>query len=249
MLTMFAYRTISASMTHTLKASSPLFAAGIAALLDQKYPTFPVTCSLVAISIGVVGATVTEVEFSVIGFILALLSCLVHVLLSRQLKRTITHPSIAHPIQLHILVSGLSSAIMFPAVMYFAVRRLFHWMDSPSDLPEPVLESSDRSILFPLTSEHLWIALGIAVSLILNWCASLCSFMLLSKISFVSHQVANSAKRLVVIIASSVWLHRQLSISNSLCVIVTISACCAYSLFTRGEPSKAPRKVSIGALL
>jgi solute carrier family 35 protein E1 len=100
-LTYISYGYVPASLTHTAKASSPIFSVILTKILYNKQPNIYVTLSLIPITLGVTLSAATELNFVFFGFISAVAASIAAVLNTIYGKQALHHVSCTDPIIFH----------------------------------------------------------------------------------------------------------------------------------------------------
>ena len=215
-LTYTSYGLIPVSLTHTVKALTPFFNVFIVFLWVGESVSFPTLLSLVPIVLGVIYASVNEIElfshflvicrFNGTGFICALLSTVIGVWQSIYLKMLMKFGFEKNfvcicvlwiKVKVHLCNGLLSCILLFPVVL------VMEW----------------RSVSF----HHLQWG-NIAISALLQYCSSISSYSVwlhcfgniqaMYLLSSLSYSIASTFKRVSIIIVTSIVFHKVLSIGN-----------------------------------
>ncbi len=156
--------------------------------------------ALVMIAVGITMASVSQVEIEWVGWGAALLATLTGVLHNAFMKKAIAlHPE--EPILNLHFHSTLTSTLMIMPVLLF------------SDLK--VVSIGENNERFEDLFEKVPFGL-LVCSVVAQYLQTLMSTLVLSRISMVSHQVANTLKRLIVIAVSMWFFKSDVCISNIL---------------------------------
>lgn len=173
---------VPVSYAHTVKATTPLWTAGLARVLFGERQTRGVQAALVVIALGVGVASATELQFDAAGLGAALaaaaLLALQHIYSKRALRDTG-----AHPLRMLAELARLALALVLPAWLVWDSFAL-------------------------IAAEVEWGRAGplVAASGVLAWLQALAAFSVLSRVSPLTYAVASAAKRAAVVFASLVVL-------------------------------------------
>jgi solute carrier family 35 protein E1 len=104
------------SLSHTAKASEPIFNVVVAALVFKEYRSRLVYLSLVPIAVGVMLASVTDLSFTFIGFFWSVVSALMKVLQNIYTKRLMSTGRYTFW-EIHLYCGAASLAILLPVLL------------------------------------------------------------------------------------------------------------------------------------
>ncbi|KAK6920696.1 Sugar phosphate transporter domain, partial [Dillenia turbinata] len=210
---------VSVSFTHTIKALEPFFSVILSAMFLGEFPTFWVITSLVPIVGGVALASATEASFNWAGFWSAMASNLGYQsrnVLSKKLM--VKKEDSLDNITLFSIITIMSFILLAPAALF---------MEGVKFTPA-YLQSTGLNINQVYTRSFL---------------AALCfhayqqvSYMILEKVSPVTHSVGNCVKRVVVICSSVIFFSTPVSYINSLGTSVALAGVFLYSQVKRLKP-------------
>uniref|UniRef100_A0ACD5VBJ4 Uncharacterized protein n=1 Tax=Avena sativa TaxID=4498 RepID=A0ACD5VBJ4_AVESA len=191
---------VAVSFTHTIKASEPFFTVLLSAFFLGEWPSVLVLGSLVPIVGGVALASLTEVSFNWVGFWSAMASNLLNQtrnVLSKRLLGGEEEESM-DDINLFSLITVLSFLLSCPLMLLMEGVKF-----SPAYLHSTGLNLQELCVRAAL--------------------AGLCfhgyqkiSYMILARVSPVTHSVANCVKRVVVIVSSVLFFRTPISPVNAL---------------------------------
>ncbi|XP_030493261.1 triose phosphate/phosphate translocator, non-green plastid, chloroplastic [Cannabis sativa] len=210
---------VAVSFTHTIKAMEPFFSVILSAMFLGEMPTIWVVGSLLPIVGGVALASVTEASFNWAGFWSAMASNLTNQ--SRNVlskKVMIKKEDSMDNITLFSIITVMSFFLLAPATIFMEGVKF-----SPAYLQ----------------------AAGLDVKLLCtrSLIAALCfhayqqvSYMILQRVSPVTHSVGNCVKRVVVIVSSVIFFQSPVSLINSLGTGVALSGVFLYSRVKRIKP-------------
>ncbi|XP_021895113.1 triose phosphate/phosphate translocator, non-green plastid, chloroplastic [Carica papaya] len=210
---------VAVSFTHTVKAMEPFFSVLLSAMFLGEMPTIWVVSSLIPIVGGVALASVTEASFNWAGFWSAMASNLTNQ--SRNVlskKVMVKKEDSLDNITLFSIITVMSFILLAPVTFFM------------------------EGVKF--TPEYLQSA-GLNVSQIYKWSllAALCfhayqqvSYMILQRVSPVTHSVGNCVKRVVVIVSSVLFFRTPVSPINTLGTGVALAGVFLYSRVKRIKP-------------
>nr|XP_023929420.1 phosphoenolpyruvate/phosphate translocator 1, chloroplastic-like [Quercus suber]POE89380.1 phosphoenolpyruvate/phosphate translocator 1, chloroplastic [Quercus suber] len=213
---------VAVSFTHTIKAMEPFFSVVLSAMFLGELPTFWVVASLVPIVGGVALASVTEASFNWAGFWSAMASNL-----SNQSRNVLSKKVMVKSeesldnITLFSIITVMSFILLAPVALF---------MEGVKFTPT-FLQSAGLNVNQIYTRSFL---------------AALCfhayqqvSYMILQRVSPVTHSVGNCVKRVVVIVSSVLFFKTPVSPINTLGTGVALSGVFLYSQLKRLKPKKA----------
>ena len=237
------------SFTHTIKASESLFTALLTRLVmpSLRYSA-ALYLTLVPIVAGVAISSWAEASFEWLGFAAALSSnaCFAgrSVMSSRLMKEEKSKmaetsgrsgssgaETSLDDVNLYFYISLLATLSLLP---FWYVTELPHlpplvqpFRSSLSSLPALLTTTSFTSSLWLLlTSSYL---LSLAANGLLHYSYNQCSFVLLSRLSPLTHVVINACRRLFVIYVSVVWYGVPLTLSNVLGTVLVVGGVVAFA--------------------
>jgi len=237
------------SFTHTIKASESLFTALLSrVVMPSLHYSAALYFTLVPIVAGVAISSYAEAAFDWVGFAAALSSnaCFAgrSVLSSRLMKeekqkkveKVGSGQTGLDDVNLYFYISLLATLALLPVWYITELPQLppliqpFH--SSLSSLPALFTSSSSSSHSFSaslwllLTSSYL---LSLAINGVLHYSYNQCSFLLLSRLSPLTHVVINACRRLFVIYVSVVWYGVPLTVSNVLGTVLVVGGVVAFA--------------------
>ncbi|CAN6899648.1 unnamed protein product, partial [Brassica oleracea] len=199
---------VSVSFTHTIKAMEPFFSVVLSAMFLGEVPTPWVIGSIIPIVGGVALASVTEVSFNWAGFLSAMASNLTNQ--SRNVlskKVMVKKDDSLDNITLFSIITLMSLFLMAP-VTFFSEGIKF----TPS-----YIQSAGVNVQQIYTKSLI---------------AALCfhayqqvSYMILARVSPVTHSVGNCVKRVVVIVSSVIFFKTPVSPVNAFGNIQSLFLC------------------------
>ncbi|CAI5977040.1 unnamed protein product [Closterium sp. NIES-64] len=213
---------VAVSFTHTIKALEPFFSVTLSALLLGEQPTLPVILALMPIVGGVALASATEASFNWAGFLSAMASNLTFQsrnVLSKKLM--IKKDASLDNINLFSIITILSFFLLLPVALL------------------------TEGVKF---SPTLLQAQGVDVQrlLVRSTLAALCfhayqqvSYMILQRVSPVTHSVGNCVKRVIVIVTSVLFFRTPVSPINAVGTAIALGGVFAYSRAKSSKPKTA----------
>ncbi|XP_058088873.1 phosphoenolpyruvate/phosphate translocator 1, chloroplastic-like [Magnolia sinica] len=213
---------VAVSFTHTIKAMEPFFSVLLSSLFLGELPTLWVVSSLVPIVGGVALASMTEASFNWSGFSSAMASNLTNQ--SRNVfskKFMISKEEPLDNITLFSIITIMSFLLLVPATLFMEGVRF-----TPSYLQSVGLNAKDIYMK----------------SLLAGFCFHAyqqLSYMILARVSTVTHSVGNCVKRVVVIVASVLFFGTPVSPINAVGTGIALAGVFMYSRVKRIKPKKA----------
>ncbi|WOG84128.1 hypothetical protein DCAR_0103309 [Daucus carota subsp. sativus] len=212
-LTNISLGKVNVSFTHTIKAMEPFFTVMLSFLFLAQRPTLWVVSSLVPIVGGVALASTTDTSFNWIGFSTAMASNVTNQsrnVLSKMFM--IRDKDGLDNINLFSLMTIISFALLVPtAILTEGVRFTPAYLQQYTglNLKDLLLKAIFTGICF-----HSYQQI---------------SYMILHKVSAVTHAVANCVKRVVLIVASVIFFRTPVSPVNALGTSLALAGVFMYS--------------------
>lgn len=207
---------VAVSFTHTVKATEPFFSVLLSAMFLGELPTIWVVGSLIPIMGGVALASVTEVSFNWAGFWSAMASNLTNQSRNVLSKKVMVNKEEAlDNITLFSIITVMSFILMIPVTLFMEGVTF-----TPAYLQSAGLNLKEvyvRSLLAALCY-HAYQQV---------------SYMILQRVSPVSHSVGNCVKRVVVIVSSVVFFRTPVSPINALGTGIALAGVFMYSKVKR----------------
>ncbi|KAL9233270.1 hypothetical protein vseg_008291 [Gypsophila vaccaria] len=201
LLTNVSLGKVAVSFTHTIKAMEPFFTVLLSVLFLGERPSLWIVLSLVPIVGGVALASFTEASFNWIGFCSAMASNLTNQsrnVLSKKFMVNKEEP--LDNINLFSVITLICFVLMLPAAILIDGVRF-----SPSYLQSAASQGLNVRELF----------IRALVSGLCFHTYQQVSYMILGKVSAVTHSVGNCLKRVVVIVSSVIFFQTPVSPLNS----------------------------------
>ncbi|XP_059657893.1 triose phosphate/phosphate translocator, non-green plastid, chloroplastic-like [Cornus florida] len=210
---------VAVSFTHTIKAMEPFFSVVLSAMFLGEMPTPWVITSLIPIVGGVALASLTEASFNWAGFSSAMASNLTNQsrnVLSKKLM--VKKEESLDNITLFSIITIMSFILLAPVTIFMEGIRF-----TPSYLQSAGLNVRQvyiRSLLAALCF-HAYQQVA---------------YMILQRVSPVTHSVGNCVKRVAVIVASVLFFRTPVSPINALGTGVALAGVFLYSRVNRIKP-------------
>lgn len=210
---------VAVSFTHTIKATEPFFSVLLSAMFLGEFPTLWVVGSLIPIMGGVALASVTEVSFNWAGFWSAMASNLTNQ--SRNVlskKVMVNNEEALDNITLFSIITVMSFILMIPVtlIMEGVTFTPAYLQSAGLNLREVYVRSLLAAICYHAYQQV--------------------SYMILQRVSPVTHSVGNCVKRVVVIVSSVMFFRTPVSSINALGTGIALAGVFLYSRVKRIKP-------------
>eukprot|EP01006_Ploeotia_vitrea_P033516 TRINITY_DN65566_c9_g1_i1.p1 TRINITY_DN65566_c9_g1~~TRINITY_DN65566_c9_g1_i1.p1 ORF type:complete len:633 (+),score=275.07 TRINITY_DN65566_c9_g1_i1:14-1912(+) len=265
--TYVSYGKVPASLTHTVKASSPVFSVIVTYVQKRRLPRPRVLLSLVPVTLGVTLAAVNELDFVFLGFLAALLSTLLSVLHSMVTKRALTRLSI-EPIVFHMWTSLTAVILLIPYLLWYdsyGIMQLMGFFGGSGSgvgaagadaslsyaTADALLDAADSGSTAAAAAAAATAAAAqkaaaaaaaartgfpfglVVVSVLCHSVQNVTSIYVLRLVNVLSHQVANTLKRLVVIVGSVMYFHNPVTANNAAGMGLALVGFLMYGVFQK----------------
>ncbi|KAK1370277.1 Phosphoenolpyruvate/phosphate translocator 2, chloroplastic [Heracleum sosnowskyi] len=227
-LTNISLGKVAVSFTHTIKAMEPFFAVIMSVFFLAQRPTLLVVASLMPIVGGVAMASFTEASFNWTGFSTAMASNI-----TNQSRNVLSKKFMVRK------EDGLDNINLFSIMTIISFILL---------LPTAILTEGIRftpAYLQQYTTNQGFILKDLCLKAIVS---GICfhsyqqiSYMILDKVSAVTHAVANCVKRVVLIVACVIFFQTPVSPVNAL---GTSLALAGVFLYSRAKQMKPDQKIA-----
>lgn len=226
--TFVSYGHVPASLTHTIKSSSPVFSVLLTRLLYNKWPSLPIVLSLVPITAGVALSAVTEIDFEFVGFLAALISAIANVG-HAMYSKGVLKKSQCGPLILHMYTSIASTLILLPYALFQEATEVFGRL-------YPVHEDEGRGDDGVAVPEVLVLPIwAFLLSNALHYAQNMSSLYVLSRVSTLRYQVTNTLKRALTIMVSIMHFHNQVTMMNALGMGMALTGFFWYGMAKKSE--------------
>lgn len=218
-----AYGTVA--FTNVVKTLEPLFTCAFSALFLKQVFAMPVYLSLVPVIAGVALASANEVSFSTISLVSGLLSNVCFALRAITAKRLMSQP-----VGDHMHAQNLYAVLTMQAMVAI--------------LPLALVAEGGTVVAGTLaTIEQVGLAKLLRMLLLAgvsHYVYNECAFVALSSIHPVTHAVANTIKRIAVIVVSVLYFSNPLTPTGALGSAIAIVGVMLYSLAKAHDWSPSP---------
>ena len=232
LLTNVSLGKVAVSFTHTIKAMEPFFSVLLSALFLGDIPSLAVVGALVPVVGGVALASMTEVSFCWAGFLAAMGSNITFQsrnVLSKKMMGLSSIKGAIDNINLFSVITMLSCLVCLPIAI---------GMEGVKFTPAAM---SAVGVSFQDLSQRLLVA---------GFCFQMyqqISYMILSRVSPVTHSVGNCMKRVTVIVVTLLYFKNPVSPLNMAGTALALSGVFLYSRAKRAESEAKKRAKEGGA--
>lgn len=195
-LTYFSYETVAASLTQTVKASSPVFTVILLYLVRGRCQAAETLLSLIPIVVGVLFVCLDEMELKLNGTAAALLAGLSSTLQSLIAKTALREKDL-HPLLFHMCACAWAAAFLIPLSILTDGSPVFM-------LSEIAASEGGRGVISRV----------VFFSFVCFWGQNLASTLVLSQMGVLSHQVANVSRRFFIILCSMVYFDKPFTLKR-----------------------------------
>ncbi|KAL6766545.1 hypothetical protein ACKKBG_A36455 [Auxenochlorella protothecoides x Auxenochlorella symbiontica] len=224
-LTNISLGAVAVSFTHTIKALEPFFSVLLSAMFLGESPTLPVVLSLFPIIGGVALASTSELSFTWVGFLAAMGSNLTF-----QSRNVLSKKFMGKGkgsldnINLFSIITILSFFILTPIAL----------------LLEGVTFTPAALTAAGVLNHTLLLKRAVIAALCFHAYQQV-SYMILQRVSPVTHSIGNCVKRVVVIVASVFVFQNPVTTQNALGTAIALAGVFGYSQVKRlsGKPKAA----------
>ncbi|DBA65780.1 hypothetical protein WJX79_001358 [Trebouxia sp. C0005] len=225
LLTNVSLGRVAVSFTHTIKALEPFFSVALSAAFLGDTPTIPIVLSLFPIVGGVAMASVTEATFNWGGFLAAMGSNITFQsrnVLSKKFMGKDTKGSVRlDNINLFSIITIMSFFILAPVTLLLEGVKF-----TPSAMQSMGILNSSEVIQKTLLAGVCFHAYQQV------------SYMILQRVTPVTHSVGNCLKRVIVIVASVIVFQNPMSKQNMIGTGISLAGVFIYSQVKRMSGKK-----------
>ena len=226
-LTNVSLRAVAVSFTHTVKALEPFFSVIMSFIFLGTAPTLPVAASLVPIVTGVALASTSELTFNWTGFLAALGSNITFQSRNVLSKKFMLKGTGMDNINLFSILTIMSFLILAPIAI--AVEGV---LVTPALIESLRSEGMLMKAIIASVSFHAYQQI---------------SYLILQRVTPVTHSVGNCVKRVVVIVASVIAFNATVSTQNAFGTALALFGVFLYSQAKRLPEKKKPEVDDAGA--
>lgn len=224
-LTYVSYGMVPASLTHTAKASSPVFSVILSKLLFNQVPTLATFLSLLPITIGVALSALTEINWVFMGFLAAVCASLANVLNSMYTKKALHQATAPDPIIFHMYTATAAVCMLLPYALVVEMPSISLWQPAIVDASHLL----DGAHLSSHAVVHVFPWSAMLLSLGLHYAQNLSNIYFLSGVSVLTHQVAQSLKRLLNIAGAVFYFGNRVTAMNVIGMLLALVGFSMYS--------------------
>ena len=223
--------------------------------------------ALAPLTIGVILSAVTELNLVLVGFFAAIAAALANVLNSIYTKRAISHVACPDPIIFHMYTAATATIILLPYAVLKDARDWFNGLTHPrhNQSSSPTAASKQCHIHWltlsalchvrcsgvhyvfdksAMAGDSAVAAQLLLFSVSLHYMQNISSIYFLAHVSVLSHQVAQSLKRLLVIACSVLYFHTPVTALNVIGMSLALVGFFAYSLTKQSAAAAAAVNVN-----
>jgi solute carrier family 35 protein E1 len=208
---------VPVSFTHTVKASSPIFTIALSWYFFQESFSTNVITSVIPIVMGVCLSSFTELNYNFIGFATAILSTAIFSAQNIYSKVLFKSKQIDH-INLLLYTSVAAFIILLPPWLFTESTQLINGLNSNG------------------TYGYLILANGFC-----HFMQSMVAFKVLSMVSPLTYSVANTCKRIFVIISSILYFGNVVAPLNGVGITLALGGVFWYNKVQYDESRKASK--------
>ncbi|XP_047314364.1 phosphoenolpyruvate/phosphate translocator 1, chloroplastic-like [Impatiens glandulifera] len=213
---------VAVSFTHTIKAMEPFFSVVLSAMFLGETPSLGVVSSLLPIVGGVALASMTEASFNWAGFWSAMASNLTNQ--SRNVlskKFMVKKEESLDNINLFSFITIMSFILLAPVTIFMEGIKVtpVYLQSAGLNVKQVYIRSIIAALCFHAYQQV--------------------SYMILQRVSPITHSVGNCVKRVVVIVSSVFFFRTPVSPINSLGTGIALAGVFLYSRVKKAKPKKA----------
>jgi len=225
LLTNLSLGAVAVSFTHTIKAMEPFFSVLLSAIFLKEVASPAVLATLIPIVGGVAMASASELSFSWVGFLAAMGSNVTFQ--SRNvLSKLLMKEKVYDSINTFSLITVFSALILFPINLALEGFNL-----TPAGLSTMGVADVNTVLMRAFGAAFCFHAYQQV------------SYLILQRVSPVTHSIGNCVKRVVVILASIVVFQNPVTRQGAIGTAIALAGVFAYSqakrLGKKGSASKA----------
>lgn len=229
-----SYNLSSVSFMQVVKAAEPACSVILLTMFfGAKYSKW-VWLSLVPIVCGVMGGSATEINFSMAAFLLAMtsnLACALRGVTSKNMQNEIG----LRGINLYAGIAIVSSIILLPLCLIVEGAHL-----SAAFAAAPALLDAKGILLFGMF--NVGFTAYLLVGSLFYHLYNQTSYQALAEMSPLTHSVANTVKRVVIILASVAVFRNPITPAGAIAAAIAISGTFLYSLARQHEAKQLAEK-------
>lgn len=248
--TAMAIERLSISFVHTVKSTSPVFTVFLSKVWLGEEHTTEIIFSLFPIIGGVWLSTVSEVDLNPEGLMAALLSVIFFTLQNLYSKVLMTSHNVHHTVLVYY-TSVVGLFLLLPFWFTVDVGGILVMRMTCTVLPVSLFPQCAEKYSVQLLIEHNGEGISEVRLLVLYLLAAVFHYVqvimaikVLEKASVVTYSVANTFKRVFVIVASVLYFQNTVTFLNSLGIIISVAGIVWYNEARRRVKYPSSRKES-----
>jgi len=212
----------SVSFVHVIKSAEPIFQAVLSAVILKSFFSFSVYLTLIPIMLGVALASVTELSFTWVGFIVAMLSNLFYqlrIVLSKKLimKMDVDGAGKITAANLFRVVTIVSAAMMLPVTLLLEGSSLLELRSLVSEKPSMGVRE---------------LMLDVVVAGLSFYAFNEVSFWILDLVHPITHAIGNTIKRVVLIVVSVIIFRTPMTAQSAWGSLIAVLGSFLYAWVT-----------------
>uniref|UniRef100_A0A383VLK5 Sugar phosphate transporter domain-containing protein n=1 Tax=Tetradesmus obliquus TaxID=3088 RepID=A0A383VLK5_TETOB len=217
---------VAVSFTHTVKAMEPFFSVIMSAIFLGDVPPVPVLVTLIPIVGGVIMASLSETTFNWTGFLAAMFSNITFQSRNVLSKKFMISKGALDNMNLFQVITIMAFFMLLPVSILIEGLPIL-----PHNLAAAGLDSAAQADLF-----RRLLSAGICF----HGYQQL-SYMILSRVTPVTHSIGNCVKRVVVIVASVIAFQNPMSTQNAMGTALAMFGVFLYSQAKRKYKGNKPK--------
>jgi solute carrier family 35 protein E1 len=206
LLTQVSLQNVPVSFTHTVKACSPIFTVILSNIMLGEQFSQQILVTLIPIISGVILSSMTELEFTFLGFLTAMGSTFVFSLQNILSKKLFRDQQFDH-INLLFYTASMAFILMLP---------LWLASDGPSLFSGSALQTQGLLVLY-------------VVNGCCNFGQNIMAFIVLHSVTPLTYSVANTCKRVFVIVSSIIYFGNTVGPLNASGIVLAIGGVVLYN--------------------
>jgi len=211
LLTQISLQQVPVSFTHTVKSCSPFFSVLFSQYFrfNERY-TFLLIFSIVPMIAGIALSSLTEINFTVLGFLAALGSTIIFSWQNAFSKKVFRNNEMDH-VNLLFYTTLCSFVVLFPVWAVMDVPRIIEWSQREG-------------------AADIYHVLGLFwLNGMCHFAQNITAFTFMTKVSPLTYTVFNTSKRIFVILSSILYFGNQVSFLNGVGISMAIGGVVLYN--------------------
>lgn len=223
-----SYKFSSVSITQVVKAAEPVCSVVLLTLFFGKRYSVWTWLSLFPVVVGVALSSATEINFSMLAFSMAMVSniaCAFRGVTSKQMQADLG----LRGINLYAGIAIVSSVILLP----------FSLLAEGAHLGTAFADAQAAMVKLNYAEAAWGFPIFLTVGSVLYHTYNQTSYQALAELTPLSHSIANTVKRVVIIVASVVVLKNTITMQGWIAALVAVGGVFLYSLAQMAEKKAA----------